>query len=176
MIASPLSTEAVHARLRAWAADPRGPVDRALVHKHHDMNVALSRVETLPGGRFLGQVHVVADHPFFFDHPVDHVPGLLLVEAARQFGIAVAHRHYDVPMDTVFSLSGLEVDFQRMAELDAPTGIVGAVLDPVYRGGQLRRMRFSGGFVQGDRELGQMTGTWRMASPELWARMRRGRR
>lgn len=148
------------------------PTKPSLVHKHRPENVVLGRFDRLPNGTYLAAVHVDQSHPFFFDHPVDHVPGLLLVEAARQFGIAVAHRFYDVPADTVFLLQGLEVDFRRYAELNQPTAIIGVVAQPVFRGGVLRRMRFSGGFAQGDTILGEMTGTWRMIPPALWARMR----
>jgi hypothetical protein len=51
-------------------------------------------------------------HPVFFDHPVDHVPGLLLLEAARQAAHANAH-----PRRTV--LAGMDCVFVRFAELDS---------------------------------------------------------
>ncbi|MFF9315205.1 ScbA/BarX family gamma-butyrolactone biosynthesis protein [Streptomyces sp. NPDC014748] len=33
-------------------------------------------------------LHYDADHPVLFDHPVDHVPGMVLMEAARQAALA----------------------------------------------------------------------------------------
>ncbi|MFE2480460.1 ScbA/BarX family gamma-butyrolactone biosynthesis protein [Streptomyces sp. NPDC059389] len=52
-------------------------------------------------------------HPILFDHPVDHVPGMLLIEAVRQAAQAVSSPRAVVPvaMDTVFT---------RYAEFDSP--------------------------------------------------------
>ena len=58
------------------------------------------------------QLRVDSRHPVLFDHPVDHVPGMVLMEAARQATATVLGRSF-VPL----SLTG---SFQRYAELDAP--------------------------------------------------------
>ena len=49
-------------------------------------------------------------HPVFFDHPLDHVPGMLLVEAARQ-AIRVAAGRPDV------DLHGFTAEFHHIVEL-----------------------------------------------------------
>ncbi len=49
-------------------------------------NVVLLDPETLPSG-VQALLHVPRTHPSIFDHPQDHLPGMLLVEGARQ----VAH-------------------------------------------------------------------------------------
>ncbi|MFD3416359.1 AfsA-related hotdog domain-containing protein [Streptomyces decoyicus] len=51
-----------------------------------------------------------------FDHPVDHVPGMLLLEAARQSAHKAAH-----PMPTI--AIGVEAVFSHYVELDAPCWI-----------------------------------------------------
>jgi hypothetical protein len=51
-------------------------------------------------------------HPVLFDHPVDHVPGMVLLEAARQATAAYLDRPC-VPL-------GVASEFKRYAELDAP--------------------------------------------------------
>lgn len=56
--------------------DPRNRV----LHPHPFSNPG-------PGSR-LSRLIVDRAHPFFFDHPLDHVPGLLLLEA----GVQAAHR------------------------------------------------------------------------------------
>lgn len=58
------------------------------------------------------QLRVDLSHPVLFDHPVDHVPGMLLLEAARQAAHKAAH-----PAPTV--AVGLEAVFSRYVELDA---------------------------------------------------------
>lgn len=59
--------------------------------------------------------HVRADtsHPTMFDHPVDHVPGMVLLEAACQAASAAS---YPSPFHAV----GMSASFTRYAEHDAP--------------------------------------------------------
>ncbi|MFD7135929.1 ScbA/BarX family gamma-butyrolactone biosynthesis protein [Streptomyces sp. NPDC059894] len=62
------------------------------------------------------QLRVDLDHPVLFDHPVDHVPGMLLLEAVRQ--AAHAHRPAETGMVT-----GMSVTFDRWVELDQPSWV-----------------------------------------------------
>ncbi|MFI7012259.1 ScbA/BarX family gamma-butyrolactone biosynthesis protein [Streptomyces sp. NPDC050145] len=57
------------------------------------------------------QLRVDTRHPILFDHPVDHVPGMLLLEAARQASAAFLG-HPCLPV-------GITGEFSRYAELDA---------------------------------------------------------
>lgn len=146
------------------------------MHKHKEQNVLLSRVGALSDTphTFAAQIHVDREHPFFFDHPVDHVPGMLLIEAARQFGIAVAHRFYDVPRSHGFILSGFDIRFEGFANLAEPVFMFGATTGRAERRGVLSDMTFGGGFVQRGRKLGRMTGIWRMIPAAVLARLRVG--
>ncbi|POX44139.1 hypothetical protein C3489_36975 [Streptomyces sp. Ru71] len=58
------------------------------------------------------QLRVDTRHPVLFDHPLDHVPGMLLMEAARQAATA-SLGHVCLPV-------GMINEFTRYAELDAP--------------------------------------------------------
>ncbi|WP_037671691.1 ScbA/BarX family gamma-butyrolactone biosynthesis protein [Streptomyces griseus] len=61
------------------------------------------------------QLRVNTGHPVFFDHPLDHVPGMLLLEAARQ----AAHlRGADGEVPVSYHAT-----FHRYAELDQPAWI-----------------------------------------------------
>ncbi len=62
------------------------------------------------------QLRADPTHPVFFDHPVDHVPGALLLEAARQATLVLAR-----PAVTV--VVGTRATFRRFVELDAPCWI-----------------------------------------------------
>lgn len=62
------------------------------------------------------QLRVDVTHPVLFDHPVDHIPGMLLLEAARQATHATLH-----PQQIV--LTGLDARFTRFVEFDAPCWI-----------------------------------------------------
>nr|WSY53282.1 hypothetical protein OG999_26275 [Streptomyces sp. NBC_00886] len=57
------------------------------------------------------QLRVDRAHPVLFDHPVDHAPGMLLLEAARQAAQAMVHP------DTAVVV-GMSVVFARYAEFD----------------------------------------------------------
>lgn len=62
------------------------------------------------------QLRVVTTSPWLFDHPVDHVPGMLLMEAARQCAhLAAAPRR---PL-----LTRVEAEFHRYVDLDAPSWV-----------------------------------------------------
>jgi 2-oxo-3-(phosphooxy)propyl 3-oxoalkanoate synthase len=58
-------------------------------------------------------------HPVMFDHPVDHVPGMVLLEAFRQAALVAARRR----AGRRASLIGLRTEFARFCELDVPTRI-----------------------------------------------------
>ncbi|WP_158100422.1 ScbA/BarX family gamma-butyrolactone biosynthesis protein [Streptomyces thermovulgaris] len=62
------------------------------------------------------QLRVDTRHPKLFDHPVDHVPGMLLLEAAQQAARAVRRPARVLPV-------ALETAFHRYVEFDRPCWI-----------------------------------------------------
>jgi hypothetical protein len=58
------------------------------------------------------QLRVDTRHPVLFEHPVDHIPGMMLLEAARQATVATLGEGA-----TPLSVTA---EFSRYAELDAP--------------------------------------------------------
>ncbi|MBL1087647.1 hypothetical protein JK359_37910 [Streptomyces actinomycinicus] len=72
------------------------------------------------------QLRVDTRHPVLFDHPVDHVPGMVLLEAARQATIAFLGRDC-LPV-------GITSEFTRYVELNAPCLIEVCALPPCARG------------------------------------------
>ncbi|WP_189704676.1 ScbA/BarX family gamma-butyrolactone biosynthesis protein [Streptomyces anandii] len=67
-------------------------------------------------------LHVDQSHPVFFDHPSDHVPGMLLLEAVRQASRA-ALGPAPAPLYE-WTMSGGGVEFAAYCELTAPTWLV----------------------------------------------------
>jgi len=65
-------------------------------------------------------LHVDQDHPFFFDHPLDHVPGMLLAAALLDRVRA------DIPAGARLALS---LRFSTLCELDEPTALVATPQD-----------------------------------------------
>ncbi|KOV76300.1 transcriptional regulator [Streptomyces sp. NRRL WC-3618] len=82
-------------------------------------NVVLAGTER--AGRW--RLRVDLDHPVLFDHPVDHVPGMLLLEAIRQ----AAHATYPATNSMV---TGMSVSFEKWVELDTTAWIA---VEPLRR-------------------------------------------
>ncbi|MEJ8645421.1 ScbA/BarX family gamma-butyrolactone biosynthesis protein [Streptomyces sp. MS1.HAVA.3] len=62
------------------------------------------------------QLRADINHPILFDHPVDHAPGMLLLEAVRQAAYCSAFPRRGV-------LTAMEMRFFRYAELNSPCWI-----------------------------------------------------
>ncbi|MFF4060839.1 ScbA/BarX family gamma-butyrolactone biosynthesis protein [Streptomyces sp. NPDC001668] len=67
------------------------------------------------------QLRVDQDHPVLFDHPVDHAPGMLLLEALRQAAHVVSPA-------TGTTVTGMSVTFLGWVELDVPAWVCVAPL------------------------------------------------
>ncbi len=117
-----IQNRAVYARLRGAYADiglanaralpVPSPAPASVVARERAEDVVLSPA----GGDNRWQLRADTSHPILFDHPVDHVPGMLLLEAARQAAHATAASRPTV-------VTGMETTFIRYAELDAPCWI-----------------------------------------------------
>lgn len=158
----------------AWARQPVPRVDRRLVHKAHPGNVLVARVEAQGPDEAAVQLAIPTDHPFFFEHPVDHVPGLAMIEAGRQVGLLLAHTLYDVPLDGfAFFIDGLQARFQRPAELDAPVFGRCILSEVERRRGRLVGMHCTGHYLQSGEPIGTLEGRWRILPDAVARRLRR---
>ncbi|MBM9507276.1 ScbA/BarX family gamma-butyrolactone biosynthesis protein [Actinacidiphila acididurans] len=96
-------------RMNARALPLPRPVEPAGVGRQSALDVVLS-----PAGAYgRWQLRVDVRHPVLFDHPIDHIPGMVLMEAARQATVAVLDR----PAPVVLAIAGT---YDRFAELDLP--------------------------------------------------------
>ncbi|MFD3532140.1 ScbA/BarX family gamma-butyrolactone biosynthesis protein [Streptomyces sp. NPDC058664] len=114
---------AVYQRLRAGRGDvagmfggapaPTSPVPPGLVGRGRDQDVVLS--PSGEPGRW--RLRVDTTHPVLFDHPVDHVPGMVLLESVRQAAHALTpSRGPALPLS-------MDVRFSRYVEFDSPCWI-----------------------------------------------------
>ena len=125
---------AVYRRLRGEpAAAPQAgpaalpePVPPALVGKDIRADVVLSRTEA----ENTWLLRCDTTHPVLFDHPVDHVPGMVLIEAMRQAAHCALH-----PRPSV--MTRFAARFERYTELNLPT-VVRAVLEGEETDGSVR--------------------------------------
>lgn len=113
---------AIYPRLRGPYADPAEAARRAIplapptapgrVARTLHSDVVLSPTDS-PART---QLRADLTHPVLFDHPVDHVPGMLLLEAARQTAHATVHPRRMIA-------ARFEAVFTQYVELDAPCWI-----------------------------------------------------
>lgn len=115
-------------RLNCRPTTPPPPpgVAPATVGRTHPDDVLL--ISSPQPGRW--RLRVDTGHQTLFQRPNDHVPGMLLLEAARQAAHAVTSA------ETFFPIAG-ENTFHRYAELGVPTWIE-ARQEPVHGSGELK--------------------------------------
>jgi hypothetical protein len=75
-------------------------------------------------GEFGAVLAVDESYRGMFNHPHDHLPGMLLMEAGRQAAVSTAARNTGVPAGALV-LSSLNATFPAFAELDLPVHCVG---------------------------------------------------
>ncbi|WP_328513655.1 gamma-butyrolactone biosynthesis enzyme [Streptomyces mirabilis] len=133
------TSPAVHRRLRAGrptTSDRVVPpaIDPAAVGHSDDRHVLLAEPGSASGSGDRWELRVDTAHPTFFDHPVDHIPGMVLLEAARQAALV------STGMPDALLL-GLKSNFARYAEFDAPCWIEPQAEPHGTEGGVLVRVR-----------------------------------
>lgn len=110
------------------------PISPASVGRCHPMEVVLA--QTGGGGEW--ELRADTRHPTLFDHPVDHIPGMVLLEAARQAVSARAN-------PAGFRVTSMDSVFHRYAEFGSPCLIAAEGLDDDRRAGGEERAGGGGG-------------------------------
>jgi hypothetical protein len=104
---------------------------------------------------YYAQMHVDTKHDFFFEHANEHLPGLMLIEAVRQFGLACSHLFTNVPMKGIhFILSEIGVQYKGYLELHLPIMFEGRLRNADYnRSGLITLADFATSVYQNNREM-----------------------
>ncbi|WP_445283522.1 ScbA/BarX family gamma-butyrolactone biosynthesis protein [Streptomyces sp. DSM 118148] len=118
-------TEDTYAELRARPATPEPPAGSAparsapaAVGRTDPRNVVLAGISQ-EGDETVARLVCDPDDPVFFDHPLDHLPGMLLMEAGRQIALAAGARAASVPATELVATS-CRARFQEFAEHTDP--------------------------------------------------------
>ncbi|GGT30530.1 ScbA/BarX family gamma-butyrolactone biosynthesis protein [Streptomyces purpureus] len=91
------------------APPPTPPINPRIIHRTLPQDVTL----TATPQPHQHQLRIDPTHPILFDHPLDHAPGMLLIEATRQ-ATQTHHIHPQLP-------TSLTINFHRYVEYDSPT-------------------------------------------------------
>ena len=152
----------------------RPRIDKRYVHKVREENVIISdirRISTEPE-EFECDMIVDPTHPFFFEHPLDHIPGMMFTEAGRQMGTAIPHLFLNVPFGTIFISKEFNIRFDAFAELEEPITIRARVNNRSFRHGALFEGTLEGEFYQCGTIVSSMHGNWKMFPKEVYKRFR----
>ena len=99
----------------SWDTGPQAfPADPQIVGRTRPENVVIGEPVPLGGSAASAPIVVDVSHPTIFDHPLDHLPGGLLIEACRQLSLAVMGSC----SATIMGPAWLRCDFHSFAELD----------------------------------------------------------
>lgn len=109
--------------------------------------------------------------PFFFDHNIDHLPGMLEANAMRQATLAMAHLLYGVPINFVALMDYLNVRMINYGELNTPTVFKSRLLNSC-RSRHKIVLTFEGLIMQKNIVIMRASGKLIMLSPALGAKTR----
>lgn len=92
----------------------------SLVGRAHPGNVVIGQDMQETAGELNTRVIVDQGNAGIFDHPLDHIPGMLLLEAFRQTALVAANRYQGINPDELL-LSRCQVRFTRFGEFGLDT-------------------------------------------------------
>ena len=166
------------------------PINAAYVHKKDESQVLISDIERVDTGLLthlfgedespvIGycQARANLSCSFAFDHPLDHVPGIMLLEMARQAAIASSHRLHDVPVSGyINTIDFISMEYLSFCELDLPLFIIGSDTQVENTKNGLSRVMESY-FVQNDVTCAKCVGSMTVIKTSRYVRLRHiGRR
>jgi 2-oxo-3-(phosphooxy)propyl 3-oxoalkanoate synthase len=140
------------------AASPE-PVEPALVGRRLRRNVVVGDA-ALDGEELRCTLVSDTTHPSFFDHPLDHVPGMMMLEAARQAALLHAGERGWPPAEVV--LDACEASFSQYAALSPPASCRvrtledGAGEGPAPGGSEAPARHLRTSFAQAGAEIGHV--------------------
>ncbi len=129
-----LIPKAIYERVRtvrvegeAESATPPRPVEPARVGRFSPRNVTVGDATSSDGEL---RCALIADtaHPTFFDHPLDHTPGMLMLETARQAALLHVGESGWAPAESV--LDACEANFTQYAALSPPASCHVSATEP----------------------------------------------
>lgn len=143
------------------SAAARTEVPAELTHKRNPDEALLRTVRSTPGGPWEFTAVVPRTHSANRDHAPD-VPILTGLELVRQLGIATAHLHGNVPLDTAFVLNHARFTWTAPHDFDPDdtwcTTIEVHLTNLIWRGKRLNELTATAQFQQNGRTVARGAG------------------
>jgi 2-oxo-3-(phosphooxy)propyl 3-oxoalkanoate synthase len=106
----------------AVAAPTPLPATPATVGRRDRRNVVITEPAAVHPNRWSATIAPDFSHPHLFDHPLDHLPGNLVIEASRQLTVAAVAKSWGVDPSRLVPV-GLETTFTGYCENDITTAL-----------------------------------------------------
>jgi len=149
-------------------------VDPVHCHQRDERNKLIEKVRSLsPDGKRVQAKFkfIPEDLWFFFDHKIDHLPGMLEINGLRQLSLAMAHLIYKVPMGWIALLDWLKTTFYSYGDLSVDTYARAELLHETITKLKCEYV-LTAVMHQGDKKLMRMHGKLIMLHPALEKRVR----
>ena len=146
-------------------------------HKVRPENVLIKNLKCTDSskGQYQSELIVDQSHSFLYDYPfaVDHVPGLVIIEAAKQMSCVVAHEYWDIPMEYAFAPLKASSKFIRFVELEPAPLLIGTLsYKSVMKGICLADMVTE--VFQESNKMGALKSKFVFIVPEIYKKIRSG--
>jgi len=150
------------------------PVEPIHCHQRFPENALISHVRATSEDRIFAELRCKFDTDrltFFYDHKIDHLPGMLEACAHRQASLVLAHIIYGIPLNWVALLDWMNIRLFNYGELDTST-IIKAKLLNSQKSTHKVEFELCGLMVQADYPVMEAKGKLVMFSPSFAKRIR----
>lgn len=150
------------------------PVEPSHCHQRFSENALISHVRAISEDRVFTELRCKFETQkltFFYDHEIDHLPGMLEACALRQGSLVAAHLIYGVPIDWVALLDWMNLKLFNYGEVNVPTCIRGK-LSEASRTAYKVELVFDGLLIQHDSPIMNAKGKLIMFSPNFAKKVR----
>jgi 2-oxo-3-(phosphooxy)propyl 3-oxoalkanoate synthase len=122
-----MQSAALFKRLRRSAVETATQVEGPDPLRSYPSNIVISAPEhSRDEAAHTASLIVDAAHPYFFDHPCDHVPGMLLLEGCAQLSLGACAQAGLAPSSRM-ALMSYDMDFTQFVECNVPTTLTARV-------------------------------------------------
>jgi hypothetical protein len=126
---------------------------------------------------YFANMVVNTGHAFFFEHPNEHVPGIMILEASRQMIIACSHAFGNITLEgSIMILDLLEARFSGFLELYSPIVLRGEVTQKREHHGHWVSVTLEISIHQNGLQLGVVTCSGSNIGSRSFRRIRRMKR
>ena len=148
------------------------PVTPKLCHKSEQRNAFITEATRIGSNSYSLEAKV--DHiaeGFFFDHEIDHLPGMLSSCIIRQGSLVVCHLFENVGFDKKFVLTDVTTKFTAWAELNSPVTVRCYLTEKKYRDG-LAEANFIADLYQNDKKVAEGNARLKIYPKDVYKKLR----